>query len=197
MPTLPPLPRYGLAVMLALILCVGCSSSGDRPTATPTPTLTATTTPMPGATPTPTPTATTTPMPGATPTPTPTATPTPMPGSLDRDALVELYSATDGANWSSSSYWLSDAPIGEWLGVTTDASGRVTELFLEHNQLSGEIRAGVGQPCQPGGAGSVRQPVERGDAAVVGQPHQPERAVPLRQPVERGNSARSWATSPT
>ena len=112
MPTLSPLPRYGLAVMLALILCVGCSSSGDRPTATQTPTA--------------------------------TATPTPMPGSLDRDALVELYSATDGANWSSSSYWLSDAPIGEWLGVTTDASGRVTELFLEHNQLSGEIPPELG-----------------------------------------------------
>ena len=107
MPTMAPLPRYGLVVMLALILFVGCSSTGDSPTATPTSM--------------------------------PTATPTPMPGALDRDALVELYSATDGANWSSSSNWLSDAPIGEWLGVTTDANGRVTELFLEQNQLSGEI----------------------------------------------------------
>ena len=43
--------------------------------------------------------------------------------SSDRDALVALYNATDGANWKNSENWLSDAPIGEWHGVTTDTNG--------------------------------------------------------------------------
>ena len=38
----------------------------------------------------------------------------------DRAALVALYSATDGASWKNSANWLSDAPLDEWYGVTTD-----------------------------------------------------------------------------
>ena len=48
----------------------------------------------------------------------------------DREALVALYNATDGENWDISDNWLSDAPLGEWDGVTTDDDGRVTELDL-------------------------------------------------------------------
>ena len=33
--------------------------------------------------------------------------------------LVALYTATDGPRWANSDNWLSDAPIGEWYGVTT------------------------------------------------------------------------------
>ena len=50
--------------------------------------------------------------------------------STDREALVALYNATDGPNWHSRDNWLSDMPIGDWYGVTTDPSGRVTELTL-------------------------------------------------------------------
>ena len=42
-------------------------------------------------------------------------------------------------NWTDNINWLSDAPVGEWYGVTTDDSGRVTSLDLYDNQLSGEI----------------------------------------------------------
>ena len=59
--------------------------------------------------------------------------------TADRDALVSLYNATDGANWKNNDKWLSEAPIGEWYGVTTDASGRVTELILQFNRLNGEV----------------------------------------------------------
>ena len=45
--------------------------------------------------------------------------------SGDRAALVALYNATDGPNWVSNENWLTDAPLGEWYGVDTDASGRV------------------------------------------------------------------------
>jgi hypothetical protein len=39
--------------------------------------------------------------------------------------------------------WLSDAPIGEWNGVTTDGSGRVIELSFFGNQLSGCVPEGL------------------------------------------------------
>ncbi|MDE3256619.1 MAG: M66 family metalloprotease [Gemmatimonadota bacterium] len=48
--------------------------------------------------------------------------------SGDRAALVALYNATDGPNWVDNTNWLTDAPLGEWYGVETDASGRVIKL---------------------------------------------------------------------
>ena len=62
----------------------------------------------------------------------------------DRAALAALYNATDGANWQNSGNWLSNAPMGEWHGVTTDSDGRVTQLILDNNQLTGEISAELG-----------------------------------------------------
>ena len=66
------------------------------------------------------------------------APPTGMPGS-DRAALVALYEATDGANWTNSTNWLSDRPLREWHGVSTNSDGRVTSLFLRANGLSGSL----------------------------------------------------------
>ena len=67
-----------------------------------------------------------------------TTTPSLDPGTSegDRAALVALY-ATVGPNWDSNDNWLSDVPISEWSGVTTDDNGRVTGLDLRQNQLSG------------------------------------------------------------
>ena len=62
----------------------------------------------------------------------------------DREALVALYNATDGENWDASANWLSDAPLGEWHGVTTNADGRVIGLDFFSNGLSGEIPAELG-----------------------------------------------------
>ena len=62
----------------------------------------------------------------------------------DRAALVALYNATDGPNWTNSTNWLSDAPIGEWHGVTTDTSGRAIELTLHNKRLTGEMPAELG-----------------------------------------------------
>ena len=39
---------------------------------------------------------------------------------------------------------MRDVPISEWYGVTTDGNGRVTELDLDGNQLSGEIPPELG-----------------------------------------------------
>ena len=88
----------------------------------------------------------------ATPEDTPTSTPTSTPKSAptesksDRDALVALYNATDGPNWTSNSNWLSKRPLSEWYGVTTDdVSGRVTGLSLSSNLLRGSLPADLGQ----------------------------------------------------
>ena len=64
--------------------------------------------------------------------------------ATDRAALVALYNATDGANWHNNGNWLSNAPMGEWHGVTTDSDGRVTRLWLAGNQLTGSIPAELG-----------------------------------------------------
>ena len=68
----------------------------------------------------------------------------PAPTSPDRAALVALYNATDGPNWLNNTSWLTDTPIGKWHGVTTDDGGRVTELDLRDNRLSGEIPTELG-----------------------------------------------------
>ena len=63
----------------------------------------------------------------------------------DRFALVALYNATGGPNWTNSSGWLSDQPVGEWRGVTADAEGRVTDLVLSSNGLEGSLPSEIGR----------------------------------------------------
>ena len=62
----------------------------------------------------------------------------------DSVALVALYNATDGPNWRDKTNWLSDRPLGEWEGVSTENVGPVYELRLERNRLSGEIPSELG-----------------------------------------------------
>ena len=50
--------------------------------------------------------------------------------------------ATGGANWANNTNWLSDGPLGEWYGVTTDANGGVAELNLR--QLTGTLPVELG-----------------------------------------------------
>ncbi len=64
--------------------------------------------------------------------------------ATDREALVVLYNATDGPNWDYDENWLSNAPLDEWYGVTTNNGGRVTELSLDGNELTGEIPPELG-----------------------------------------------------
>ncbi|MCY4647085.1 MAG: Ig-like domain-containing protein [Gammaproteobacteria bacterium] len=63
----------------------------------------------------------------------------------DRAALVALYHATGGPNWVNSENWLTDAPLGAWYGVRTNASGRVVVLRLWENQLTGPIPPELGK----------------------------------------------------
>jgi len=58
--------------------------------------------------------------------------------TLECEALVALFNATDGLNWNNNTDWLvTDTPCS-WLGVTC-GSTHVTQLDLSRNQLSGSI----------------------------------------------------------
>ena len=62
----------------------------------------------------------------------------------DWEALVALYNAADGGNWTDNTNWASTQPLTDWHGVATDSNGRVTRLSLSSNALSGEIPAELG-----------------------------------------------------
>ncbi len=72
--------------------------------------------------------------------------------TADRAALVALYNATGGADWTNNTNWLSNEALSEWHRVETDEDGRVTALRLGVNKLSGEIPAELGELDQPPGA---------------------------------------------
>ena len=55
-----------------------------------------------------------------------------------------LYNSTNGNDWTNNDNWLSEAPLDQWYGVTTDGDGRVTALDLEDNSLSGELPPRLG-----------------------------------------------------
>ncbi len=71
-------------------------------------------------------------------------TPTRAQSASDRSVLVALYHSTGGANWDANANWLSDRPIGEWHGVTTDSNRRVTDLVLPGNNLTGTLPTELG-----------------------------------------------------
>ena len=72
--------------------------------------------------------------------PAPSPTP-PFSVEKQRAALVAIYNATDGPNWTENSNWLSDAPLDQWAGVTTNDAGSVIKLELWTNNLRGELPA--------------------------------------------------------
>ena len=61
----------------------------------------------------------------------------------ERAALVAIYDATDGDNWTDNTNWKSEEPVGDWYGVTVE-NGVVTGLNITENALSGEIPSEIG-----------------------------------------------------
>ncbi|WP_417872086.1 immunoglobulin domain-containing protein [Winogradskyella sp.] len=55
----------------------------------------------------------------------------------DRNALISLYDATDGANWTDS--WGLNEAMSTWKGVTLNTDGRVISLSLDNRKLNGEL----------------------------------------------------------
>ena len=60
-----------------------------------------------------------------------------------REALVALYNATGGPNWTNNTNWLTDKDISTWYGVTV-FNGQVTALSLGRNNLSGNLPEELG-----------------------------------------------------
>ena len=60
------------------------------------------------------------------------------------EALVDLYSKTNGPNWANWSGWLtSNTPCNDWFGVSNCSYGHVVVLDLRNNGLSGSIPASI------------------------------------------------------
>lgn len=64
--------------------------------------------------------------------------------STDRDALVALFNATNGANWTNNTNWNSYAPLSDWYGVNDHNAGRVVSLDLGNNNLAGIFTVSLG-----------------------------------------------------
>jgi len=62
----------------------------------------------------------------------------------DYSALVALYDATDGDNWTTS--WdLSDCDVCAYSGITCDENGQIIEIDLDGNNLTGVIPPEIGE----------------------------------------------------
>ena len=66
------------------------------------------------------------------------------PPTSQYDVLAAIYEATNGPKWVNNDNWLTDAPLGEWYGVETDADGQVIRLRLARNHLQGQIPPEIG-----------------------------------------------------
>jgi Leucine-rich repeat (LRR) protein len=66
--------------------------------------------------------------------------------SQERNALIDLYNSSNGANWTNKTGWLGAAGTEcGWYGVNCDATQTsVTVLSLDTNRLSGSIPSSLG-----------------------------------------------------
>ena len=65
----------------------------------------------------------------------------------DSLALVALYNATGGSNWTYNTGWLQ-SPVSIWPGVILNSSGRVTDLVLYQNNLNGSVPSSLNNLTQ-------------------------------------------------
>ena len=61
---------------------------------------------------------------------------------IEVNALFKLYNSTNGAGWRNKQGWLTDAPVGEWYGVTVEGEC-VVKIVLRSNNLRGLTFLGV------------------------------------------------------
>ena len=144
---------------------------------------------------------------------------------LERDALVALYEATRGRGWRDASRWLSDDPVSEWYGIQTDANGKVVQVNLVNNNLSGSLPPEIEDlteltllqlqfnnlsgsiPPEMGNLGNLEQlylhgnafagpiPAELGNLANLGRLHADDNALTGEIPEELGNLSQLWDLS--
>lgn len=67
----------------------------------------------------------------------------------DFDALIDIYNDSNGASWTTNTGWVdgaadTDCDICQWYGVVCDGFGRVKELNLGNNNMTGTLSASIG-----------------------------------------------------
>ena len=62
----------------------------------------------------------------------------------EREILMDLYNATDGAHWTNNTNWGSDKPLDEWYGISLSYDGSVFSISLSNNNLNGYIPRSIG-----------------------------------------------------
>ena len=62
---------------------------------------------------------------------------------VQKDALIAIYNATNGASWNDNTNWLSAQPVSEWYGVTVTGN-KVSQLEFSNNNLTGTLPPEIG-----------------------------------------------------
>lgn len=63
----------------------------------------------------------------------------------DREALLAIFEALGGKEWTNKTGWNTDRPLSEWYGVSCNEEDRVTGLSLSYNEVKGTIPAEIGK----------------------------------------------------
>lgn len=61
----------------------------------------------------------------------------------EREALIALYNATDGDNWTDNTNWCTDKPLSEWAGISC-RNGRVSSIYLSYGNMVGQLPEELG-----------------------------------------------------
>ncbi len=64
--------------------------------------------------------------------------------STEFDILSQLYLSLNGSEWTNSSGWLEQCDPCQWYGIKCGNDGKVSEIVLPSNNLSGNIPAIIG-----------------------------------------------------
>ena len=63
----------------------------------------------------------------------------------ERKVLTAFYDETGGKDWRQDQSWCTEAPVSDWIGITTNADGFVESLQLPRNNLSGVIPSEIAE----------------------------------------------------
>ena len=61
----------------------------------------------------------------------------------EREYLMEFFKSTGGESWTNNTNWGSELPVSQWYGIMVDKSGRIIDITLQDNNLTGSIPAGL------------------------------------------------------